>query len=91
MKELILKEKDYRETMERRVCPFLRERQSQLWFERKKGNKIYCMCYRAEAAEGVALISHGFTESAEKYEETVYYFPEKRTSCILHGTLRAWA
>lgn len=86
MKELILKEKDYRETMEQRVCPFLRERQSQLWFERKKGNKIYCMCYRAEAAEGVVLISHGFTESAEKYEETVYYFLKKglHVYCMEH-------
>ncbi len=86
MEELILKEKDYQETMEQTVCPFLRERQSQLWLERKKGEKIYCMRYCAEQAKGVVLISHGFTECAEKYEETFYYFLKKgfHVYCMEH-------
>lgn len=72
--------------MERIVCPFLGERQSELWLERKKGNKIHCMRYWAEPAEGAVLISHGFTESAEKYEETIYYFLKKgfHVYCMEH-------
>ncbi|MCM1176113.1 MAG: alpha/beta hydrolase [Ruminococcus flavefaciens] len=74
MKELVLREKDYKETMDRVVLPYLKERQAQLWLERERGRKLYCMRYRAEQAAGVVLISHGFTESAEKYREVIYYF-----------------
>lgn len=86
MENLILKEKDYKETMEQIVCPYLRQRQSLLWLERKQGNKIYCMRYRAEQAKGIVLISHGFTESAEKYEEVIYYFLKKgfHVYCMEH-------
>ncbi len=86
VKELIIKEKDYQEAMEQRVCPYLRERQSQIWLERKKGCKIYCMRYRADEAKGAVLISHGFTESAEKYEEAAYYFLKKgfHVYCMEH-------
>jgi len=86
MKEFILKEENYKETMERTVLPYLRERQSQLWPERQRGKKIHCMRYRADRAGGVVLISHGFTESAEKYQEVIYYFLKKgfHVYCMEH-------
>lgn len=86
MRELILKEKNYKETMTQNVLPYLRERQSQLWLERQRGRKIHCMRYRAEQAGGVVLISHGFTESAEKYQEVIYYFLKKgfHVYCMEH-------
>lgn len=86
MKEFILKEKDYKEAMEQTVLPYLRERQSQLWLERQRGRKIHCMRYRAEQPDGVVLISHGFTESAEKYHEVIYYFLKKgfHVYCMEH-------
>lgn len=86
MRELILKEKNYKETMAQSVLPYLRERQSQLWLERQRGRKIHCMRYRAEQAGGVVLISHGFTESAEKYQEVIYYFLKKgfHVYCMEH-------
>ncbi len=86
MKELILKEKDYKETMEQTVLPYLRKRQSQLWLERQCGRKLYYVCYRAEQAGGVVLISHGFTESAEKYQEVIYYFLKRgfHVYCMEH-------
>lgn len=86
MKDLLVKEQNYQETMERIVGPFLRAKQSQLWLEREKGKKIYCIRYRTEPVRGVVLISHGFTESAEKYEEAVYYFLKKgfHVYCMEH-------
>lgn len=72
--------------MEQSVLPYLRERQSQLWLERQRGRKIHCMRYRAEQASGVVVISHGFTESAEKYQEVIYYFLKKgfHVYCMEH-------
>ncbi|MDE5931686.1 MAG: alpha/beta hydrolase [Lachnospiraceae bacterium] len=86
MKELILKEKGYREAMEQTVLPYLLERQEQLWLEQKPGRKIHCVGYRTEQAKGVVLISHGFTESAEKYQEVSYYFLKKgfHVYCMEH-------
>lgn len=86
MKDLILKEKDYKETMAQTVIPYLRARQSQLWLERQHGRKIHCMRYRAEQGKGVVLISHGFTETAEKYQEVIYYFLKKgfHVYCMEH-------
>lgn len=86
MRELILKEENYKETMEQTVLPYLRERQSQMWPERQRGRKIHCMRYKAEQADGVVLISHGFTESAEKYQEVIYYFLKKgfHVYCMEH-------
>ena len=74
MRELILSEANYRETMDTVVKPYLEKRKTQLWPEREPGQKIHCVCYTADRAKGVVLISHGFTETAEKYPECCYYF-----------------
>lgn len=71
---LILKEENYQEMMEREVEPYLEARAQERFFERETGKKLHCVTYRAEEPKGVVLISHGFTESAEKYKEICYYF-----------------
>jgi len=73
-KNLILKEENYREMMETVVEPFLKERSRELFWEREKGEILHGVQYQAENPKGVVLISHGFTESAEKYKEVCYYF-----------------
>ena len=60
--------------MTEEVEPFLATRQEELWFTRSGYQKLHCMKYLAEDAKGSVLISHGFTESAEKYLEVIYYF-----------------
>lgn len=74
MEKLILQEQDYREKMKNVVEPYLAVRQRELWPEREPGRKIHCMCYRADSPKGVVMISHGYTETAEKYKEIIYYF-----------------
>lgn len=73
-KDLILKEESYQEMMENIVEPFLKERSRELFLKREKDRTLHCMKYQAENPKGAVLISHGFTESAEKYKEISYYF-----------------
>lgn len=75
---LILEEDNYIEDMEHVVTPYLKEREQEYYWEREEGKPIHCLRYLAEEPKGVVLISHGFTESAEKYKEILYYFVKER-------------
>ena len=70
----LIADAQYEEDMEAVICPYLAAREEELWLERQPGEKIHCMHYRADDAGGIVLISHGFTESAGKYKEVIYYF-----------------
>lgn len=70
----LLNEVSFKASMETDVEPFLKQCEKELWFDRIEYQKIHCMKYSAENARGVVMISHGFTESAEKYKEVIYYF-----------------
>lgn len=78
MSERILKEEQYQEYMETVAEPFLQKRQKDLYLEREPGKAIHCAFYRADKPRGVVVISHGFTESAEKYKEGIYYLVKAR-------------
>ena len=73
-KSFIIKEENYARTMTEEVVPYLKARQSISWPEREPGKSIYCETYQADDPRGMVVISHGFTESAEKYQEVIYYF-----------------
>lgn len=70
----ILEEKTYFSTMEQKVLPYLTQRKTVLWMEREPGKRLYCLRYLADDAAGTVIISHGFTETAEKYQEVIWYF-----------------
>lgn len=74
MKTNMLSETAYDEQMQKIVEPFLSKYAEDFFMEREKGHPIHCLRYRAVRPKGVVLISHGFTENAEKYKEVVYYF-----------------
>lgn len=42
--------------------------------ETEKAPKLHVVRYTADQPKGVLIISHGFTESAPKYEELAFYF-----------------
>lgn len=71
---MVLQDWDYSEKMRNVVEPYLAARKQELWPEREEGKKIHCMKYRADCPRGVVVISHGYTETAEKYKEIIYYF-----------------
>lgn len=64
----------YREHMEQVIEPYLNQRRKVRWLEREEGKKIYCASFRLKYPRGVVLLSHGFTESAEKWKEVIYRF-----------------
>lgn len=70
----ILQEQCYAEQMRQIVEPYLAERETSMYLEREPGQRIFCVRYFAENAKGTVLISHGYTETAEKYKEILYYF-----------------
>ena len=74
IKELLISEENYKESMLQIVNPYLDARRTELWPERVPGNKIHLMRYQADEPKAVVIFSHGFTESEEKYAEMLYYF-----------------
>ncbi len=73
-KNWIISEENYQETMETVVEPYLKGCARELFLQRGEGQAIHCLRYEAQEPRGVVLISHGFTESAQKYNEVCYYF-----------------
>lgn len=74
MKTVVLQEISYFETMRGTVEPYLEVRKNVFWLEREPGKRLYCAFYRADQAHGAVFVCHGFTETAEKYKENIYYF-----------------
>ncbi len=67
-------EANYAETMTNTVEPFLAERRTDAYFKGWDGNDIHYEQYLTPGAAGTVVISHGFTESAEKFREMSYCF-----------------
>lgn len=66
-------ENNYAEKMRREVEPFLAARKECGFDVRVKGQPIYYEHYHTEHPKAVIVISHGFTESIQKFTESVYY------------------
>lgn len=69
-----LPETDYRKLMENTVEPYLKKYRKWGWYTGYDGARLFYFAYVKENAKGNIVISHGFTEFAEKYNEIVYYF-----------------
>ena len=74
MEDYIIKDEYFAEFMDETVEPFLAQRKKEFRIPRKVDASLYYVCYDAEEAIGTVVISHGFTETAEKYLEIIYYF-----------------
>lgn len=71
---MIIKEQNFMEQMKQMIEPYLSEKRSEVYLSREPERQIYYACYHADNPKGMILISHGFTETAEKYLELAYYF-----------------
>lgn len=70
----ILPEESYAESMKSVVLPYLSERRTTGYYEREKGQLIFYIRCLADAPRGIAILSHGFTETIDKHLENIYYF-----------------
>ena len=66
-------EERYDEVMRREVEPYVASRKECGFDLRVKGEPIYYEHFSADHPKAVIVISHGFTESIQKFTETVYY------------------
>ena len=71
---MIPEEANYQRTMKRDVEPYLRSYEKDGYIESYDKTAIYYRTYRIPQAKAGIVISHGFCEFAEKYEEVIYYF-----------------
>lgn len=70
----IIKEKDYRRSMEEVVLPYLETVKTDGYFDGYGGVKLHYVRYECEKPLRTVVILHGFTESCEKFREMIYYF-----------------
>jgi len=77
-------EQDYERFMADTAVPYIQLRCTETYMEREPGKKIHCMYFQADMPEGVVVISHGYTETIEKYTEVIYYFLKKQYSVWMH-------
>lgn len=79
-------EKNYRSSMDNEVLPYLSKCRTIGYFQPDGKGDIYYESYRHDAGhdndhdqpKGNIVIVHGFSESAEKYAELIYYFLQAR-------------
>lgn len=71
---LFISETNYQEEMKCRVMPYIRPKRTDEYFDGYDGNPIHYVKYVVDGEpKATVIISHGFTESAEKWHETAFY------------------
>lgn len=80
----ILPEAGYEEAMRTVVEPYLRERRTEGFCQREEGKRIFYTRCLADRPRGVVVISHGYTETIEKYLENIYYFLREGYHVFMH-------
>ena len=69
-----ISEENYKDSMDNIVMPYIESRMESGYFNGIDDAKIYYEVYSSENAKANIVISHGYTESLEKYHEIIYYF-----------------
>ncbi|OCA99594.1 alpha/beta fold hydrolase [Clostridium beijerinckii] len=72
--EIYIYESNYNEDMKSKVEPYIKSKLESGYIDGDKGVKLYYEKYNIENAKANIVISHGYTESLEKYHELIYYF-----------------
>lgn len=70
----IIPENNYEYAMINQVEPYLEKRRRDDFFRSSDGRQLHYEAYEKLISRGSIVILHGFTESAEKFRETAYYF-----------------
>ncbi len=78
-----LQEEDFCRQMKQTVEPYLKRYRTCARFKSFDGTKIFYYAYVRKYARGSIVISHGFSEFADKYNEMVYYFLQAGYSVFL--------
>ena len=69
-----IKSSEFQSTIKKEIEPFIEEIKQTGFFEGQEEQKIYYEKYETVGIKKAVVISHGFTEYTEKYNELIYYF-----------------
>lgn len=72
--KIYISEDNYNEDMKNIAEPYINSKLESGYVNGDEGVKLYCEKYKVENAKANIVISHGYTESLEKYHEMIYYF-----------------
>lgn len=74
IKDIFVSEDNYAKTMDSVVEPYLDRYKQTGYITGQDKVSLYYEKYIKKNAKGTIVISHGFTENLEKYDEMIYYF-----------------
>lgn len=74
MCDMYLKDSRFIEDMEKTVVPKLSKIKESGYYGTNDGKRLYYEKFINENERAIVVISHGFCEFAEKFEEVIYYF-----------------
>ena len=80
---IFLAEENFQREMAKRVEPFLAEYRQEGILESYDGTRIFYRTYILPDAKAQIVISHGFCEFADKYNELIYYFLQEGYSIYI--------
>lgn len=72
--EIYISEDNYDRDMKSEAEPYINSKLEYGYIDGDEGVKLYYEKYKSENAKANIVISHGYTESLEKYHEIIYYF-----------------
>lgn len=76
LEDIYISEDNYDEDMKQKVEPYINSKLESGYVDGDEGVKLYYEKYKVEEPKGNIVISHGYTESLERYHEMIYYFME---------------
>jgi len=74
MKINILPDENFEESYRKIIVPFKNQYQKSEFYNSFDSKKLHYLSYENKNELGKVVIIHGFTECAEKFDETAYYF-----------------
>ncbi|WP_252232238.1 alpha/beta hydrolase [Clostridium sp. ZBS15] len=74
LESIYVLEEDYEEKMKNVVEPYIDDIKETGFVQGQEGVDIYYEMYKLNDSKANVVISHGFSESLEKYNEMIYYF-----------------
>lgn len=80
----VIRESEFRETMDSVVSPALQKRREDGAFAGYDGHELNYHVFRADSPTAYMVVVHGFTESSEKYEELSWYFVQSGYTVYLY-------
>lgn len=78
-----IEDEGYADYMKNTAEPYIASRRDIAFCEPRAGQKLRYVKYTADEPRGTVVISHGFTETLEKYDETVYYLLQRGYNAFL--------